>query len=126
MEHKAPLIGEAAGRLGLAVDRLAIRDLAAEVEWAKVSLVTPDDYVRRAGAAGREGAAGHDLTTVARLLSVYEDAKSERNVIDFEDVLLLTVGILTEREDIAAKIGRASCRERVKVSMMSTAVKVKR
>lgn len=103
-EHKASLIGEAAGRLGLAVDRLAIRDLAAEVEWAKVSLITPDDYVRRAGAAGREEAAGHDLTTVARLLSVYEDAKSERNVIDFEDVLLLTVGILTEREDIAATV----------------------
>lgn len=104
MEHKASLIGEAAGRLGLGVDRLAIRDLAAEVEWAKVSLTTPDDYVHAATTAGREGAAGHDLTTVARLLSVYEEAKSERNVIDFEDVLLLTVGILAEREDIAATV----------------------
>lgn len=103
-EHKAPLIGEAAGRLGLSVDRLAIRDLAAEIEWAKVSMVTPDDYVRAAAAAGRTDAAGHDLTTVARLLSVYEDAKSERGVIDFEDVLLLTVGILAEREDVAAQV----------------------
>ena len=103
-EHKAPLIGEAAGRLGLSVDRLAIRDLAAEVEWAKVSLVTPDDYVRAAAAAGRTEAAGHDLTTVSRLLSVYEDAKSERGVIDFEDVLLLTVGILAERDDVAAQV----------------------
>lgn len=103
-EHKAPLIGEAAGRLGLAVDRIAIRDLAAEVEWAKVSMVTPDDYVRAASAAGRTDAAGHDLTTVSRLLSVYEEAKSERGVIDFEDVLLLTVGILAEREDVAAQV----------------------
>lgn len=103
-EHKAPLIGEAAGRLGLSVDRIAIRDLAAEVEWAKVSMITPDDYVRAAAAAGRTDAAGHDLTTVSRLLSVYEDAKSERGVIDFEDVLLLTVGILAEREDVAAQV----------------------
>ena len=103
-EHKAPLIGEAAGRLGLQVDRLAIRDLAGEIEWAKVSMVTPDDYVRAASAAGRTDAAGHDLTTVSRLLSVYEDAKSERGVIDFEDVLLLTVGILAEREDVATEV----------------------
>src|SRR5690625_634127 len=54
MEHKAPLIGEAAGRLGMSVDRLAIRDLAAEVEWAKVSLITPDDYPRASTCSGRE------------------------------------------------------------------------
>ncbi|GMA32123.1 ATP-dependent helicase [Litorihabitans aurantiacus] len=103
-EHKASLVAEASGRLGLGADRLAIRDLAAEIEWAKVSLVTPDDYVRAAADAGRPGAAGHDLTTVARLLSVYEDAKTERGVIDFEDVLLLTVGVLAEREDIARTV----------------------
>ncbi|WP_154793093.1 ATP-dependent helicase [Occultella kanbiaonis] len=104
VEHKAPLIAEAAGRLGVAVDRIAIRDLAAEVEWAKVSMVTAEDYVAAAARAGRSGAAGQDLTTVARLLSVYEDAKTERHVIDFEDVLLLMVGILAERGDIAAEV----------------------
>ncbi|QOR71781.1 ATP-dependent DNA helicase UvrD2 [Ruania alkalisoli] len=106
MEHKAPLIGEAAGRLGLSVDRLAIRDLAAEVEWAKVSLVTADDYPRAAAATDRSGVAGFDPTTIARLLSVYEDAKTDRNVIDFEDVLLLTVGILAERADVAERVRR--------------------
>ncbi len=103
-EYKAPVVAEAAHRLGLDVDRVAVRDLAGEVEWAKVSLVTPDDYVRAAGAAGRPGAAGHDLTTVARLLAVYEEAKTERGVIDFEDVLLLTVGVLAERPEIAETV----------------------
>lgn len=103
-EYKAPIVAEAASRLGLGVDRVAVRDLAAEVEWAKVSLVTADDYVRAAAAAGREGAAGHDLTTVARLLSVYEDAKTERGVIDFEDVLLLAVGVLGERPEIVETV----------------------
>ncbi len=106
-EHKAPLVAEASSRLGLAVDRVSIRDLAAEIEWAKVSLVTAEDYVTRAASAGREEApAGHDRATVARLVELYEDVKTERGVIDFEDVLLLMVGILEEREDIAAEIRR--------------------
>ncbi|MEE6280202.1 ATP-dependent helicase [Georgenia sp. MJ170] len=105
-EHKAPLVAEAASRLALGVDRVAIRDLAAEIEWSKVSLVTPEDYVTEAAAAGRDGAAGHDRATIARLLEVYEDAKTERGVIDFEDVLLLMVGILEERGDIADQVRR--------------------
>lgn len=103
-EHKAAIVAEAASRLGLDVDRVAVRDLAGEVEWAKVTLVTPDDYVRAAAHAGRAGAAGHDLATVARLLSVYEEAKTERGVIDFEDVLLLTVGVLADRPEIAEAV----------------------
>ncbi|WP_454778309.1 ATP-dependent DNA helicase UvrD2 [Georgenia muralis] len=105
-EHKASLVAEAAGRLGLGADRVAVRDLAGEVEWAKVSLVTADDYVARAARAGREAVAGHDHATVARLLSVYEDVKGERGVIDFEDVLLLLVGVLLERDDVAAEVRR--------------------
>src|SRR3712207_3523292 len=37
VEHKAGLVADAAARLRLAVDRPAVRDLAAEVEWAKVT-----------------------------------------------------------------------------------------
>ncbi|MFH5824039.1 ATP-dependent DNA helicase UvrD2 [Georgenia sp. AZ-5] len=103
-EHKASLVAEAAGRLGLGADRTAVRDLAGEVEWAKVSLVDAEHYVAKATRAGREGAAGHDHATIARLLSVYEDVKHERGVIDFEDVLQLLVGILREQESIAAEV----------------------
>ncbi|QGH70272.1 AAA family ATPase [Pseudactinotalea sp. HY158] len=104
VEHKATLISEAGGRLGMKVDRLTIRDLAGEIEWAKVSMLGPDDYAAAATRSGRGGVAGFDPTTIARLLSVYEDVKTERNVIDFEDVLLLTVGILAEHEDVAAQV----------------------
>src|SRR3954451_16382328 len=51
--HKAGLVAEAASRLRLPVDRAAVRDLAAEVEWAKVSLLTPDTYPAAARPAGR-------------------------------------------------------------------------
>ena len=102
--HKAPLVGAAARRLGLPTDRATVRDLAAEVEWAKVTMTLPEDYAQAAVAAGRTGVAGQETATVAQVLSLYEEAKSERGVIDFEDVLLLTIGILLDREDVAAQV----------------------
>ncbi|MGV1007055.1 MAG: ATP-dependent DNA helicase UvrD2 [Dermatophilaceae bacterium] len=100
---KAAVLGEAAARLRLQVDRTALRDLASEVEWAKVSLLTPQTYAVAARQAARDPA-GLDLTAVARLWEVYEQRKGERGVIDFEDVLLLTVGILDERDDVALAV----------------------
>lgn len=102
LDHKAQIIAEATRRLRLSADRAAIRDLASEIEWAKVSMLTPDGYVR--AAAGRAEPAGFDLTTVARLFQAYEDVKTDRNIIDFEDVLLITVGILQEDARIAAEV----------------------
>ncbi len=101
LPHKAAVVAEACSRLRLDLDRVAIRDLAAEVEWAKVSMLTPETYAAAAHRAGRDGAAGLDATAMARVLQTYEEVKTQRGVIDFEDVLLLTVGILAEREDIA-------------------------
>jgi DNA helicase-2/ATP-dependent DNA helicase PcrA len=100
LPHKASVVAEAASRLRLQLDRVAVRDLAAEVEWAKVSMLTPETYAAAARRAGRDPA-GLDATAMARVLQTYEEVKSARGVIDFEDVLLLTVGILAERDDIA-------------------------
>ncbi|MCH6469585.1 ATP-dependent DNA helicase UvrD2 [Sinomonas terrae] len=102
LEHKAQAIAEAARRLRLTVDRAAIRDLASELEWAKVSMLTPSTYLQ--GAAGRGEPGGLQPTTVARLFQAYEDVKIDRNLIDFEDVLLITVGILQEDPKVAAEV----------------------
>jgi DNA helicase-2/ATP-dependent DNA helicase PcrA len=103
-EHKAPLVADAAARLRLSVDRAAVRDLAAEIEWAKVSMLTPQTYEAAARRAGHADPGGFDLATVARLLEVYEQAKNDRGVIDFEDVLLLTVGVLQEYPHVAETV----------------------
>ena len=103
MKQKAPAVGEAGARLRLELDRVVIRDLAAEIEWAKVSMLTPDTYRAAAQRAGRSPAE-LDLTAMARLWETYEEVKSARGVIDFEDVLLLMTGILEDREDIAATV----------------------
>ena len=102
VDHKAQVLAEAARRLRMTTDRAALRDLAGEIEWAKVSLHTPDGYTQ--AAAGRVMPAGWDTTMVARLYQAYEDVKTSRNLIDFEDVLLLTVGILETEERIAAQV----------------------
>ena len=100
--HKAPLLTEAANRLRITTDRALLRDIAAEIEWAKVSMLTPDTLAARL----RERALPAELTAqnMVRLFRAYEELKDERNVIDFEDILLLTVGIIEEDEALAATI----------------------
>ena len=103
LPHKASVVAEAGSRLRFQLDRTTVRDLSSEVEWAKVSMLTPETYPAAARRAGRDPA-GLDATAMARLFQTYEEVKAERGVIDFEDVLLVMVGILTEREDIARTI----------------------
>lgn len=101
MPHKASAVAEAASRLRIRLDGPAVRDLSSEIEWSKVSMLTPESYAHAAAQQRREAPAGLDPTAMARLIASYEDVKSDRGVIDFEDVLLLTVGVLREHEEIA-------------------------
>lgn len=104
VEHKASLVASAASRIGVRVDRTAVRDLASEVEWAKVSMVDREHYPQVARSMGRSAPAGLEFDQFSRLMDAYEEAKSERGVIDFEDVLLVMSGIMREREDIARQV----------------------
>ena len=106
LEHKAQVVAEAARRLSLSVDRVAVRDLSSEVEWAKVSLVTAEDYERACTAIARPSPAGYDHRTVARLLTAYEEVKTERSVIDFEDVLLMLGDMLASQHTMAETVRR--------------------
>ena len=54
VDNPMRLVGNAAARLRLRVDRAELRDLAAEIDWAKAVLATPDGYPATARAAGRE------------------------------------------------------------------------
>jgi len=104
LEHKARTVADAAARLRLSVDRTAVRDLAAEIEWSKVSLLTPESYLRAARAAGRGEPGGLAPEVVARLIGVYEETKTDRGMIDFEDVLLLMAGIIESHPEVANEL----------------------
>src|SRR3954465_7843805 len=104
-ESKLALLGNAARRNRLPPDQAALRALASEVEWAKVSNVRPDDYARVAEARGRS-VTGHDLATVARVFATYEDVKRGQGRMDMEGVLLGAGALLAGDERVAAQVRR--------------------
>ncbi|NYG60500.1 DNA helicase-2/ATP-dependent DNA helicase PcrA [Nocardioides daedukensis] len=104
-ESKLPLIGLAVSRQRLRADKGTMRDLASEIEWAKVSNVRPEEYATLAPARNRE-VSGLDHATVARVFSAYEDAKRSQGRMDMEDVLLLNAALLAEDERVAAQVRR--------------------
>ncbi|MFJ8788875.1 ATP-dependent DNA helicase UvrD2 [Streptomyces sp. NPDC102462] len=102
VDRKIQLVADAAAACRIRLDRGELRDVTAEIEWSKVTQTVPADYPLAAVKAGRE--TPRDAAEVAQLYSVYEDLKRSRSVIDFEDVLLLTVAILQDRHDIAEQV----------------------
>ncbi|MFE1439283.1 ATP-dependent DNA helicase UvrD2 [Streptomyces sp. NPDC058739] len=102
VDRKAQLVADAAAASRIRLDRGELRDVTAEVEWAKVTQTTPADYALAAAKAGRE--APRSTAEIARIYTAYEDVKRDRGVIDFEDVLLLTVAVLQDRHDIADQV----------------------
>lgn len=77
-------------------------DVTGEIEWAKVTQTVPADYPAVVAKSVRE--APRDPAEIGQIYGMYEQLKRDRSVIDFEDVLLLTVGILQDRHDIADQI----------------------
>jgi DNA helicase-2/ATP-dependent DNA helicase PcrA len=103
VQSKLGLLGEASRRCRLRSEVAELKDLAAEVEWAKVSNVRPDDY---AAIAARDGRAlsSYDHETTARIFAAYEEAKRDSGRMDMEDVLLCAAGLLAEDPRVAAEI----------------------
>ncbi|MCW3157479.1 ATP-dependent DNA helicase UvrD2 [Micropruina sonneratiae] len=105
-DARAAMMAEAAGRLlGHRAEPGTLRDLLTEVSWAKVSNVPPADYAELASGQGREVAAV-DPAGVARIYARYEKVKADRGVIDFDDVLLCTVALLSDHDDVRAQVRR--------------------
>ena len=102
---KLSMLSEAASRCRVSADASLLRDLAGEIEWAKVSNVTPETYAGLAAGQGRDPA-GLDHATVSRVFGAYEEVKRERDRMDMEDVLLCAAAILTDDEGVAATVRR--------------------
>ncbi|MGI8701908.1 MAG: ATP-dependent DNA helicase UvrD2 [Nocardioidaceae bacterium] len=102
---KVPLLAEAVGRLRLKASQPDLRDLAGEIEWAKVSNVQPDDYARLAARFSRQ-LASYDAATIAKVFASYEEVRRDRNRIDMEDVLLCAAALLAQDERVTAAVHR--------------------
>ncbi|WP_310713084.1 ATP-dependent DNA helicase UvrD2 [Nonomuraea sp. 3-1Str] len=102
IESKLPVLAEACRQLRRGADRSELRDLAAEVEWAKVTQIGPEDYV--AAAAKHNRTPPVPAEEVARLYEAYERIRRERHLVDFETILELTAAVMTEHQEVAAQI----------------------
>ena len=102
LDSKMSLLTEIARELRVGVGLPELRDIAGEVEWAKVTQVRPGDYPAAALAAGRNPPL--DAEATARVYDAYEKLRRERHLVDFESVLELTAAILAEHPLAAAEV----------------------
>jgi ATP-dependent DNA helicase UvrD/PcrA len=102
IDNPTRLVGNAAARARLRPHRAELRDLAAEIDWAKAVLATPDDYPKRAADAGRAGP--YDAATIAEVYAGYEKAKQRARQLDFADLLLIMAGALEQYRDVAEEV----------------------
>ncbi|MGD9960593.1 ATP-dependent DNA helicase UvrD2 [Nocardioides sp.] len=102
---KLGMLANATSRLRVRADQATLRDLASEIEWAKVSNVSPDKYAAIAPGRGRS-VTGIDAELVARIFAGYEDVKRNQGRMDMEDVLLLGAALLADDERVAAQVRR--------------------
>ncbi|HYH92349.1 MAG TPA: ATP-dependent DNA helicase UvrD2 [Candidatus Saccharimonadales bacterium] len=102
VESKARLLVPLATRLPGGYRYLAVRDLAAEIEWAKARRIAPARYAEAAPAEGHSGPLPADL--MARFYRDYEAAKTRAGLIDFEDMLARTIELLETDATIAAEV----------------------
>ncbi|HET9256436.1 MAG TPA: ATP-dependent helicase [Pseudonocardiaceae bacterium] len=99
LEHKVRLVGQAAQRAGVGTGADDLRDFAGEIEWAKASLVSPDDYPAAVAAARRDTPA--PAVRIAAIYTGYEELKTRNRLLDFDDLLLHTAAAMEEHPEVA-------------------------
>ncbi|KQV07580.1 ATP-dependent helicase [Leifsonia sp. Root112D2] len=102
LSGKGRMLGQAAEKLSLKVDTATLRDVAAEIEWRKVSALSIDDYAARLESRTIPGRlTGEQLVM---LHQAYESLKDERRQFDFEDVLLSCAGMIETEASVAMQV----------------------
>ncbi len=104
LTSKSSLLSESATRIGSSIrtSRQVLREISGESEWSKSLSLAPDQYVDEAKQARRSTLI--QPGEIARIYESYESIKRSERVIDFEDVLLLTIGMLEEESAVANRV----------------------
>ena len=107
MTTKTGFLTEAINRAGLgetlkATNRELMRDIASEIEWAKVSQVGPPDFLDEISKRTQKPRVLPEQ--LVQVYTAYESIKKEELAIDFEDVLLLCAAMLEEERDVRERV----------------------
>ena len=92
LESKLKIIADAAKNLNLRLDQVGLKEFAAEIEWRKFSMLSIEEFAERVGS--RPEVARLSAEQNVALQQAYEDEKIRLQRLDWEDVLLLTIGLL--------------------------------
>jgi len=79
-----------------------LRDIATEIEWAKVSQIAPSDYLSES--LKRAVKPRINPEQLAKVYTAYESVKHQERAIDFEDVLLLTTAMIEEEREVRERV----------------------
>jgi DNA helicase-2/ATP-dependent DNA helicase PcrA len=79
-----------------------LRDIATEIEWAKVSQIAPSDYLSES--LKRTVKPRINPEQLAKVYTAYESVKHQERAIDFEDVLLLTTAMIEEEREVRERV----------------------
>ena len=79
-----------------------LRDIATEIEWAKVSQVAPSDYLSES--LKRTVKPRINPEQLAKVYTAYESVKHQERAIDFEDVLLLTTAMIEQEREVRERV----------------------
>jgi len=109
---KSGFIGQAITRAELAIPAQvnSLREIAGEIEWAKVLEISPDNYQEQAIANSRSvrlpnnKSQNENLAMISQVYEAYESLKRQERCLDFEDALLLTVGMLEEDRAVRERV----------------------
>jgi len=112
LTSKSGFISQAIERAEIAIPAQAasLRELASEIEWAKVLEISPDSYQEEAIKSNRNiqlpnnKSKSENLQIVAKVYEAYESLKRQERTLDFEDILLLTVGMLEEDRGVRERV----------------------
>ena len=101
LDNKFPLVARAVRSVGLDNSKDMIRDVLAEIEWAKSALVSAEDY--ESVIANTDRSAPADPAKVAEAFRRYEQAKAtpEMMHLDFDDLLMHIAGAIENVPAIA-------------------------
>jgi DNA helicase-2/ATP-dependent DNA helicase PcrA len=99
IDNKVRMLAHATDDLKLRPDTPTLRDIAAQIEWRKVTMRTIEQYAALGRTVGRIGAA-----QVVELMRAYERLKDARRQLDFEDVLLACAGMLEAEPQVTRQV----------------------
>jgi DNA helicase-2/ATP-dependent DNA helicase PcrA len=112
LTFKSGFISQAIERAAVAIpaQSATLKDIAGEIEWAKVLEISPDNYHdsaienKRSVKFANSKSESENFGMIAQVYEAYESLKRQERALDFEDVLLLTVGMLEEDRSVRERI----------------------